>query len=913
MADVTEKQFSELIAEQKASKELAVRAHAATGGLLGKLVSAQNETTTTLARSLMSAEERAAADAEASRQNANRVAGGIAAAATRQSNAEAAALVAGKNQSEESSSLLSKIGKGFTSFFSFNKGSASADKEDDNKKAGDLKKGQDILSKISGGITGLGKSFTEGAKEKMKKGFSGFMSILKKFAIGGLMTALLLFMNSSYWEDTKKFISEKIMPAFKSFGESIMSGGKKLIALFKSTDDDGNPVSIFSRIGAIFSPDSALVLGLLGIVGLFAGAKILKLLGPLKGAIGGLLKGVGGLASKIPGIPGGGKAGAASSVAGKAGGAAGKGGGLGKGIGKGIAGLLKGIASGLGALANPATLIGLAAVVLAVNGIALAIRIMSPAFEPIGKMFESFGKTIKTIFNGLGDTIKDIGTSISTVINAIGDNIGKIIDKITSMKTAGTDATTKQIKDLSVIPGDKMLETAKGIEAIKQAIDGFGGGTFSKMLGGLVGSGDDSSGVLAQLKLFSKADIDTVKVTNNAAALVAYSKAMSAAGGAQAAAGLGEFVGGALGSLGKFFGGDGQDPLSQLVKFGKSEVNSEQVVKNAAAMVAYSKAMLAGSDAGTSAGLSSFASGVLGSLGSFFGGGEAQDPLSQLKKFGETTINSANVDANAKAMGVYAAAMVDAKKASPIAGEALGAFVGGALGSLGKFFTGEAQDPLSKLVKFGETTINSEQVSLNAKAMGIYTAAMADAMKANPTVEKSLGGFVSGVMGSLGSFFGADSPLEKLKDFGDMKIDSAGVVKNAKSMLDYTAAISGVGASGKSDIDFFTDSIIKLKESLEKLSGKPTRSLQALARARTMFGDIDKDDIKSLNDEGLSIPVNVMRAASLDKAANQNGGVNAVDASQKIVNANTSTTSFSASTLGMNNPAIAAELAMMSR
>jgi len=264
-------------------------------------------------------------------------------------------------------------------------------------------------------------------------------------------------------------------------------------------------------------------------------------------------------------------------------------------------------------------------------------------------------------------------------------------------------------------------------------------------------------------------------------------------------------------------------------------------------------------------------------------------------------------------MGVYAAAMVDAKKASPIAGEALGAFVGGALGSLGKFFTGEAQDPLSKLVKFGETTINSEQVSLNAKAMGIYTAAMADAMKANPTVEKSLGGFVSGVMGSLGSFFGADSPLEKLKDFGDMKIDSAGVVKNAKSMLDYTAAISGVGASGKSDIDFFTDSIIKLKESLEKLSGKPTRSLQALARARTMFGDIDKDDIKSLNDEGLSIPVNVMRAASLDKAANQNGGVNAVDASQKIVNANTSTTSFSASTLGMNNPAIAAELAMMSR
>ena len=269
MADVTEKQFSELIAEQKASKELAVRAHAATGGLLGKLVSAQNETTTTLARSLMSAEERAAADAEASRQNANRVAGGIAAAATRQSNAEAAALVAGKNQSEESSSLLSKLSKGFTSFFSFNKGSASADKEDDNKKAGDLKKGQDILSKISGGITGLGKSFTEGAKEKMKKGFSGFMSILKKFAIGGLMTALLLFMNSSYWEDTKKFISDKLMPKLEHFYNAFFGpdGG------FASGFD-----ALFGDVGGL----GGIILGLTGVVTIIAGMKIFKLFNNLR-------------------------------------------------------------------------------------------------------------------------------------------------------------------------------------------------------------------------------------------------------------------------------------------------------------------------------------------------------------------------------------------------------------------------------------------------------------------------------------------------------------------------------------------------------------------------------------------------------------------------------------------------------
>ena len=57
MADVTEKQFSELIAEQKASKEIAGDAMQKQMDGIGKLKSAQNETTRTLARSLMSAEE----------------------------------------------------------------------------------------------------------------------------------------------------------------------------------------------------------------------------------------------------------------------------------------------------------------------------------------------------------------------------------------------------------------------------------------------------------------------------------------------------------------------------------------------------------------------------------------------------------------------------------------------------------------------------------------------------------------------------------------------------------------------------------------------------------------------------------------------------------------------------------------
>ena len=271
MADVTEKQFSELIAEQKASKEIAGDAMQKQMDGIGNLKSAQNETTRTLARSLMSAEERAAADAEASRQNANRVAGGIQAAETRKANADAESLASNESQGEESSSLLSKIGKGFTSFLSFSKGSASADKETENEAAADAAKERGLLGKIAGGITGLSKSFADGAKEKMKKGFGGFMSMLKKFAIGGLMTALLLFMNSKYWEDTKKFISKKIIAALEDFYKKTLKPFALGIGKFFKDPTWENFKNIFDVKNPL-----GLVVGLAGIATLLAPGLMFK-------------------------------------------------------------------------------------------------------------------------------------------------------------------------------------------------------------------------------------------------------------------------------------------------------------------------------------------------------------------------------------------------------------------------------------------------------------------------------------------------------------------------------------------------------------------------------------------------------------------------------------------------------------
>ena len=371
--------------------------------------------------------------------------------------------------------------------------SKSARKEIKEEKRNLAKKDGNRLEKIAAGIGGLFGL----AKKGLKTAALGGMALLSTLAIGGLMMALGEFLQSDDFKVLTKYIQDTVIPKLKVFGASLKNGMQKLITLFSGTDKDGNPVSMFDRITGIFNKDSALVVGLMGIVAMFGAAKLLKFFGPLKGVIGKLLSGIGGLAKKIPGIPkkipSGVPAAAPSSAATRAGRGGGIGGfikSLGKGLGKGIAALLRGIASGLAALANPLTLVGLAAVVLAINGIALAIRIMSPAFEPIGKMFISFGKTIREVFGGLGDFIKDIGSTIEGIIGAVADAIGKVIDKISGLKTAGQDATTKQIQALSKIPGATLRDTAAGIDVMKDALAGFGGGAISNILKGFLEVGD---------------------------------------------------------------------------------------------------------------------------------------------------------------------------------------------------------------------------------------------------------------------------------------------------------------------------------------------------------------------------------------------------------------------------------------
>ena len=341
-----------------------------------------------------------------------------------------------------------------------------------------------MLNRIALGITDLGKDFKAKAANVGK-------GILKGTLLAGLFLAAAAFFQSPLFGKMIDFITGTLIPKLQFFYDGFFGPNGGFIEGFKRlfSDDSG--------IGSI-------VLGLGTVTTIIIGMKVASKFSTLAAGfsrIGGFLGNLGSRLTgmKLPKAPGGLPAGGAPaggglSRAGQPGrvtafakGVKDIGVSAGKGIGGFISGILKGIGAGLTAIANPAALIGLAAVSAAIIAISAALRIAAPAFEPIGKMMESFGESIKRVFTGIGNFVESTGKAIKSVIVGIGEAVGNVVDKITKMRTAGTEATTKQIKELSDIPADKLFSAAQGVDALKAALDGFGGGTFSKISDSLFG------------------------------------------------------------------------------------------------------------------------------------------------------------------------------------------------------------------------------------------------------------------------------------------------------------------------------------------------------------------------------------------------------------------------------------------
>jgi len=429
-----------------------------------ELLKAQQQTTEMLRLSMMTAEEREAERAAAEARRAAMAEAARKGWETRRSNAEKE----NNDAQDATTQAIQSLTDQQKSIADAERGNrAKADETAADAQANE-NKNRSLLGKIAGGITTLKDNAINTAKKAGKTG----LAVLSGIAFGALLYAFGEFLQSDTFKDLTNYLT----------------GPDGLLKRLSSFDIS-------------FGEGAALLGVLLGGVALaFKASALTKLFGPIKLAVKGITAGLGSLGTRLGGVANnlGGKGG--SAPAGGRGGARVRGGGalgkvgssiasVGKGVGAGAGALLKGMAGGLAAIANPATLAGLAAVTLAINGIAAAVRIASPAFEPFGKLLESAGETIKSVFEGLGSTIESIGKSVKGIIGSIAEGITNILTKISEARTAGVRAKTEQIQQLSSIDPGTIESTARGITLMKNALEGFGSESFGNVIKGLISDG----------------------------------------------------------------------------------------------------------------------------------------------------------------------------------------------------------------------------------------------------------------------------------------------------------------------------------------------------------------------------------------------------------------------------------------
>ena len=500
-------------------------------------------------------------------------------------------------------------------------------------------------------------------------------------------------------------------------------------------------------------------------------------------------------------------------------------GGLGAGLGATIGGFAAGLAGTLGRLAIAGKFViamgalgaGLAAFVVALGAGAFLVSKMMPsiaeglsAFDEVdGKNLGEVGDGMFAIGKGLGamgagGAIGALGGLIESIADGLGGLFGvepgkaRLIDDLIEFGEVEINAEGVERNAKAMVAYGKAMALGSGGNVLG-AIAGLAAGIFDKfseMIGAVP--------LLDKVKAFGEETIDCEAVANNARALVEYTKAMAIGVGAQTAEALGavvNFATTAVDGITKFIGGEGflDSTLGGLKKMSASakDINPDNISNVAKAMVAYTGAMAAGAigEAFKAAGsIFNFVTQAADGLSKFIGGqGVLDSQLEGLKKMSEASagIDAKKVENVSDAMVSYAKAMAAGGVGE--GGKAIGSFsnfVGNVVEGIGKLIGIEGSDPIADLKEFAKVEITDQEVTSiekNSAALSAYGAAMVAMSSAE--VKSTLGDTITNVMQGIGSLFGfgKGDPLENLKDFAGLNLDSEGIktdVTNLMSILE---------------------------------------------------------------------------------------------------------------------------------
>ena len=142
------------------------------------------------------------------------------------------------------------------------------------------------------------------------------------------------------------------------------------------------------------------------------------------------------------------------------------------------------------------------------------------------------------------------------------------------------------------------------------------------------------------------------------------------------------------------------------------------------------------------------------------------------------------------------------------------------------------------MVKFASYDIDTEKVRNNAEAMSAFSSAMAGAGGA--AAASGAGNAIGAIGNAIAGFFGADTPLDQVKEFGEMELNVAQIEANANAIRTMGGALTGFTEVDLDDspIIAYTEAIEGLVEALSNLNEELSRDNDTLMTSRADAGEL---------------------------------------------------------------------------
>jgi hypothetical protein len=441
-------------------------------------------------------------------------------------------------------------------------------------------------------------------------------------------------------------------------------------------------------------------------------------------------------------------------------------------------------------------------------------NILKPAMERIGRILNTFITDINNVgfekaFSNLFEKMKSaIAKMISgDKTNKLGEAVsGLVKDAFKSLGKVMLDGFVSMFTDPKVIAG--LVAAIAGMFVIGKAKSALGdmmsGGTSKKSAaptspkgtaGGKVGA--NAGGMLGGLAG------GILEGLGNGLAAVGAKAPLVIAGAAAIGTAIGLIGAGIAGAA--FLTGKALPKLSEGLK-SFEQLDGAKLIDSGKGMAAVAAGMAAFGAGSAVAGLGSLVGSITQGISGLFG---AEDPMVKMQKFAEYNINGARVKNNAEALVAFSKAMASSGGAGAASG------VGAAASAIGNaiagFFGGNKGLPYDEIIKFSSYTFDTTKIKANAEALVAFNQALSASAGAQAT--SGGGNAIAAIGGAIARFFGAETPFDQVRAFGDLKLNADGVRNNATAMTAMYTALGTMSGSGSlKDVEIPKALVSRIKE-----------------------------------------------------------------------------------------------------